>query len=103
MIRRIQKRPPGSTATPLFLFHDASGTISSYYALSPMGRDVYAIPESGMKSDACGSLQELSRRYYAAIKSIVPQGRVILGGKRQFNARGRNTTDEGIQAGHWAV
>ncbi|THC87187.1 hypothetical protein EYZ11_013366 [Aspergillus tanneri] len=80
MIRRIQKRPPGSAATPLFLFHDASGTISSYYALSPMGRDVYAIPESRMKSDACGSLEELSRRYYAAIKSIVPQGRVLLGG-----------------------
>ncbi|KAJ5195621.1 alpha/beta-hydrolase [Penicillium cinerascens] len=80
MIRQIQKRPPGSAATPLFLFHDASGTISSYYALSPMERDVYAISESRTKSDACGTLQEISRRYYAAIKSIVPEGRVLLGG-----------------------
>jgi thioesterase domain-containing protein len=84
MIRQIQKRPPGSAATPLFLFHDASGTISSYYALSPMERDVYAIPESRMKRDACGTLQEISRRYYAAIKSIVPEGRVLLGGKRDM-------------------
>lgn len=86
MIRQIQKRPPGSTATPLFLFHDASGTISSYYALSSIGRDVYAISESQMKGDACRSLQEMGRRYYAAIKSIVPEGRVLLGGKRLLDA-----------------
>ncbi|KAE8153724.1 Alpha/Beta hydrolase protein [Aspergillus avenaceus] len=78
MIRQIQKRPTGSTATPLFLFHDASGTIASYYALSPMGRDVYAVPESRLAVG--GTLQEISRRYYSAIKSIVPEGRVLLGG-----------------------
>ncbi|KAJ5654815.1 alpha/beta-hydrolase [Penicillium lividum] len=80
MIRQIQKRPAGSTATPLVLFHDASGTIASYYALSPMGRDVYAVPESRMARDGGFTLQEISRRYYAAIKAIVSEGRVLLGG-----------------------
>ncbi|KAF2257598.1 alpha/beta-hydrolase [Lojkania enalia] len=80
MIRQIQKRPLGSVAIPLFLFHDASGTISSYYALGPMGRDVYAIADSRMESDPYESLQEMSRRHYAAIKSLVSEGRILVGG-----------------------
>ncbi|KAF2022593.1 hypothetical protein EK21DRAFT_119594 [Setomelanomma holmii] len=80
MIRQIQKRPLGSVAIPLFLFHDASGTISSYYNLGLMGRDVYAIADSRMESDTYESLQEKSRRHYAAIKSLVPEGRILVGG-----------------------
>ncbi|KAF2633118.1 alpha/beta-hydrolase [Macroventuria anomochaeta] len=80
MIRQLQKRPVGSGAIPLFLFHDASGTISSYYTLGPMGRDVYAIADKRMESDVYESLQEKSRRYYAAIKALVPEGRILVGG-----------------------
>jgi hypothetical protein len=82
MIRHIQKRPMGSVAIPLFLFHDASGTISSYYNLGPLGRDVYAIPDARMESDTLESIQEKSRRHCAAIKSLVQEGRILLGGKR---------------------
>ncbi|KAF2023435.1 alpha/beta-hydrolase [Setomelanomma holmii] len=80
MIRQIQKRPLGSVTIPLFLFHDASGTISSYYALGLMGRDVYAIADPCMESDNYESLLKKSRRHYAAIKSLVPEGRILLGG-----------------------
>ena len=93
MIRQIQKRPLGSVAIPLFLFHDASGTISSYYALGPMGRDVYAIADSRMASDTYESLQEKSRRHYAAIKSLVPEGRILVGGKRCMDANDHKMTD----------
>jgi thioesterase domain-containing protein len=93
MIRQLQKKPVGSAAIPFFLFHDASGTISSYYALGPMGRDVYAIADKRMESDVYESLQEKSRRYYAAIKALVPEGRILVGGKSQTTAHGYNFTD----------
>lgn len=93
MIRQIQKRPIGSVATPLFLFHDASGTISNYRALGPMGRDVYAIADSRMKSNPDESLQEMSRRYYALIKSICSEGSILLGGNRHVDALSHKTTD----------
>jgi thioesterase domain-containing protein len=80
MLRQIQKRPKGSAAIPLFLFHDASGTISSYYALGPIGRDVYAIADARMESDEPESMQDMGRRHYAAIKAVVPKGRIMLGG-----------------------
>jgi hypothetical protein len=81
MIRQIQKRPPGSNASPLFLIHDASGTIATYRALGPLGRDVYAIADTGTKCDVNESVQEMGRRYYALIKSQVAEGRILLGGK----------------------
>jgi thioesterase domain-containing protein len=80
MIRQIQKRPAGSDASPLFLFHDASGTISNYLALGLMGRDVYAIANSRVKANGDESLQEMSRRYYALIKSTISEGTILLGG-----------------------
>ena len=82
MIRQIQKQPPGTAAAPLFLFHDASGTISNYRALGLMGRDVYAIADSRVESDDDESLQEMSRRYYTLIKSIVVEGSILVGGNR---------------------
>jgi thioesterase domain-containing protein len=81
MIQQIQKRSLGSVAIPLFLFHDASGTISSYYALGPLERDIYAIADSHMESDTCESFQEMSRRHDAAIKLLIPKGRILVGGK----------------------
>ncbi|KAL6920801.1 hypothetical protein ACHAPO_004520 [Fusarium lateritium] len=80
MIRQIQKRPAGSNASPLFLFHDASGTISNYLALGLLGRDVYAIAHSRIKASGDESLQDMSRRYYALIKSTVAEGTILLGG-----------------------
>jgi hypothetical protein len=93
MIRQIQKRPLGSVAIPLFLFHDASGTVSSYYNLGPLGRDVYVIPDARMESDTFESVQDKSRRHYAAIKSLVPEGRVLLGGKRNTDTNDQDSTD----------
>lgn len=81
MIRQIQKRPAGSTATPLFLFHDASGTISSYYALGPLGRDVHAVADSRSEGDTHESVTRMSRRYYSAIKKIVTEGRILVAGE----------------------
>ncbi|KAF2158308.1 hypothetical protein M409DRAFT_38353 [Zasmidium cellare ATCC 36951] len=80
MIRQIQKRRAGSDAIPLVLFHDASGTISSYYGLGSLGRDVYAIADPQIGSDKHESLTSMSRRYYAAIKKIIPEGRILVGG-----------------------
>lgn len=93
MIRQIQERPLGSAAIPLFLFHDASGTISSYYALGLMGRDVYAVADPRMESDQYESLPEKSRRHYAAIKKLVPEGRILVGGKRHMVRYDHETTD----------
>ncbi|KAF7562077.1 hypothetical protein G7046_g2071 [Stylonectria norvegica] len=80
MIRQIQKQTPGTAAAPLFLFHDASGTISNYRALGLLGRDVYAIADSRVEGDEGESLQEMSRRYYALIKSTIAEGNILVGG-----------------------
>lgn len=40
----IQKAPRNSTKSPpLFLIHDASGTVLSYYRLGGLDRDVYGM------------------------------------------------------------
>ena len=93
MIRQLQKKPAGSAAIPIFLFHDASGTISSYYALGPMERDVYAIADRPMEGNTYESIQEKSRRYYAAIKAQVPEGRILVGGNSQIVASSYSLTD----------
>ncbi|KAF2705714.1 hypothetical protein K504DRAFT_387199, partial [Pleomassaria siparia CBS 279.74] len=48
---QMQKRLLGSAAILLFLFYNASSTISSYYALGPIGRNVYVVTNARIESN----------------------------------------------------
>lgn len=73
---------PHTSAAPLVLIHDGGGTTYSYHLLGDLGRTVYGIfnpnYETGMRWE--GGIPEMARHYLALIKSVVPRGRIILGG-----------------------
>lgn len=77
----IQPSPPHSTRTPLFLIHDGSGTIFSYYLLKTLGRAVYGIanPRLGEERGWEG-VGEMAGEYLGMIREVVPQGSILLGG-----------------------
>jgi hypothetical protein len=93
MIRQIQERSFGSAAIPLFLFQDANGTVSSYYTLSLMGRDVYAIADPCMEIDRfempCGEGSSTLCSY----KKLVSEGRILVGGKMYMVSYDHETID----------
>lgn len=79
----IQPGAAGQTSrTPLVLIHDGSGLISSYFWLGPLGRKVFGISnprfESGGKWE--GGLGEMATTYKSLIKSVIPRGKVLIGG-----------------------
>ncbi|PMD50454.1 alpha/beta-hydrolase [Hyaloscypha bicolor E] len=79
----IQPGPPGPTSrAPLVLIHDGSGLISSYFWLGSLSRKVFGIfnPrfEGGGKWD--DGVPEIAREYALMIKSVIPKGRILLGG-----------------------
>jgi thioesterase domain-containing protein len=70
------------SSIPLVLIHDGGGTIQSYQALGPIGRDVFAIAnprfDDGVPWD--GGIPEMARTYAQIIKARVPSKTVLLGG-----------------------
>lgn len=73
---------PAEGETPLVLIHDGGGTTYSYHLVGDLGRLVYGIfnpnYETGRKWE--GGIPEMARHYLALIKSVVPRGKIIIGG-----------------------
>ncbi|KAF2875794.1 Alpha/Beta hydrolase protein [Massariosphaeria phaeospora] len=76
----IQKGEP--TRAPLFLIHDAGGTVSHYYKLDKIGRPVYTIHNPWFKAETKwdGGSMTFVNEYIKLIKSVVPSGEIIVGG-----------------------
>ena len=89
----IQDAPRSPSAPPpLFLIHDASGTIFSYFALGPLGCRVYGIHDPRFEQTGGGGWQsvvEMARVYVRLIKKVMLRGSIVLGGKGFFHLRGR--------------
>jgi hypothetical protein len=70
------------TRTPLFLLHDAGGTVSSYYKLATIGRPVYTIHNPWLKNEQrwSGGAQTFVDEYIKLIKSVVSSGEILVGG-----------------------
>jgi thioesterase domain-containing protein len=79
----IQAAPQNSRRAPLFLIHDGSGTIFSYYLLESLGRAVYGIanPRAYDEAGWGGGLKEMATEYLGMIRSIQPSGKILLGGQ----------------------
>ena len=79
----IQPGTSFSAATPLFLIHDAGGTLYSYYSLGDLQRPVYGIVNPHFDSGAPweGGISEMAQSYYTMIRRQVRKGDVLLGGK----------------------
>ncbi|RDL32392.1 Polyketide synthase-like protein [Venustampulla echinocandica] len=79
----IQPGPARQTIrTPLVLIHDGSGLIFSYFWLGPLGRAVYGIYNPNFESGGNweGGLRQMAQAYVPLIKSVVPSGKVLIGG-----------------------
>lgn len=79
----IQKAPGAVSRAPLVLIHDGGGTIFSYLKLASLGRSVYGIYNSRPAPYGKweGGLRQMAEEYYALVKSVIPNGPVILGGQ----------------------
>ncbi|CAH0021011.1 unnamed protein product [Clonostachys rhizophaga] len=79
----IQPAPPKqANRTPLVLIHDGSGLIFSYFWLGTLGRAVYGISNPNFETGGGreGGLPQMARDYISLIKSVMPSGKVLLGG-----------------------
>lgn len=85
----IQDVPRSRTeAPPLFLIHDASGLITSYYKLGPVGRKVYGIWDPKFDQDGIGgwqTVQDIADAYLRLIRRVQLRGEIVLGGKLSFS------------------
>lgn len=70
------------SATPLFLIHDAGGTIYGYHTLDDLNRPTYGIANPRLESGLpwTGGVMEMAQCYYAMIKAYRPKGDILLGG-----------------------
>jgi hypothetical protein len=84
----IQRGPAKQDRAPLFLLHDGGGTIFQYFLLGPLRRKVYGIQNSRFASGRSweGGVPEMASEYVELIKSVVPSGKIIIGGKLQFGS-----------------
>ena len=80
----LQKGDP--FRAPLFLIHDASGGIYSYYKLDKLGRTVYAIYNPWFRNKAKweGGAEMFVREYIKLIRSVVSKGDILVGGKKNL-------------------
>jgi hypothetical protein len=81
----IQKGDP--SRTPLFLLHDAGGTVFNYYKLENVGRPVYAIYNPWFRSETRwdkGSMGFVNE-YIKMIQSVVSSGEILVGGSLSLN------------------
>ncbi|KFH45346.1 Polyketide synthase-like protein [Hapsidospora chrysogenum ATCC 11550] len=79
----IQPSPASAAKrAPLVLIHDGSGLVFSYFWLGPLGRAVYGIHNPNFESGGAwdGGLRQMAEAYVPLIKSVVPSGKVLLGG-----------------------
>jgi thioesterase domain-containing protein len=76
----IQKGDP--SRIPLFLIHDAGGTISHYYKLENIDRPVYTIYNPWLQSETRweGGSMRFVIEYIKLIKSVVSSGEILVGG-----------------------
>lgn len=85
----IQDVPRSRTeAPPLFLIHDASGLITSYYKLGHVGRKVYGIWDPKFDQDGIGgwqTVQDIADAYLRLIRRVQLRGEIVLGGKLSFS------------------
>ncbi|KAF5844004.1 hypothetical protein GGP41_002777, partial [Bipolaris sorokiniana] len=68
---------------PLFLVHDASGSISSYFELGPLGCRVYGIYDpqvEGAQGEAWRSLADRVQTYIQLIQNVLRRGSILIGG-----------------------
>jgi hypothetical protein len=75
--------PNQEEAASLILIHDGGGTTVSYYYLGSLDRAVYGIRNPRFYSGEVWEhgLLEMGRVYADLIRSNVPSGRILLGGK----------------------
>ncbi|KAJ6265412.1 thioesterase [Bipolaris maydis] len=81
LIQDVPRSP--SVQPPLFLVHDASGTIFSYFQLGALGRKVYGIYDPRFEQSGGGGWQsvvEMARMYIRLIKKVMLRGDIVLGG-----------------------
>ncbi|KZL81167.1 thioesterase domain containing protein [Colletotrichum incanum] len=68
---------------PLFLVHDASGLVNTYYKLAPLGCRVYGLWDPKFDQDGIGgwqSIQQIAEAYVRLIRRVMIRGEIILGG-----------------------
>ena len=77
----LQKGDP--SRAPLFLIHDAGGGVYNYYKLENIGRPVYTIHNPWFKNETKweGGAMMFVETYIKLIKSVVPKGDILVGGK----------------------
>ena len=73
----------GVGKTPLILIHDGGGTIFNYFLLKPLRRPVWGIynPKWDTGETWEGGLHEMAVEYLRLIRTVVPSGNILLGGK----------------------
>jgi hypothetical protein len=71
-----------ATRTPLFLLHDAGGTIFNYYKIETIGRPIYAIRNPWLKCEErwVGGASKFVNEYIELIKKVVSAGEILVGG-----------------------
>ncbi|KAL0932754.1 thioesterase domain containing protein [Colletotrichum truncatum] len=77
-IPRSRGEPP-----PLFLIHDASGLLTSYFKLGSLARRVYGIWDPKFDADGIGgwqSVHAIAEAYIRLIKRVMLRGEIVLGG-----------------------
>ncbi|KAG8158000.1 hypothetical protein KVR01_012272 [Diaporthe batatas] len=68
---------------PFFLIHDASGLVSSYLKLGPLGTRVYALHDPKFENNGhCGwqSVRDMALHYITLIRRRHSRGQIIIGG-----------------------
>lgn len=81
---QIQSGPARSeSVAPLFLFHDAGGTVFQYSCLGNLHRPVYGISnpriEQGGKWEH--GIRQMGVVYAHMVRSVVQSGPILLGGE----------------------
>lgn len=75
---------PQPSPPPLFLIHDASGMVATYYKLGSLGRKVYGLWDPKFDQDGIGgwqSIQHIAEAYARLIRRVTVSGEIILGGE----------------------
>ena len=84
-IVQIQRKNEGADADllPLVLIHDSGGTLFSYYCLGNLASDVYGISNPHFSSGRPwkGGVRQMAKLYAKFIRSVIPNGKILLGGK----------------------
>ncbi|KAI1673231.1 Thioesterase domain containing protein [Pyrenophora tritici-repentis] len=75
--------PAYARSPPVFLIHDAGGTVFSYFGLGRLGPRVYGIYDPRFAQLGNGgwqSILEMAEAYVRLIRKVVVRGNIVLGG-----------------------